>query len=277
MNKAEEADNIAQGPKQIQSMSQLSLEKRNDLYRLHQLARQHNPDGWYAGWDDSRLVDVEDMTKSLLHAVAIGLSSPAIQAMMSASGLTKEQAKTCVYYAVATFLRNDYAELFPILLFQGNSGTGKSQAMNQMEKLVNEPRRVQGRTYSEVGRNLDGAVTAIIDEGDFKQDKVETELLQLRCCQTYANQTIHIPPEQRPLNIFNFGATVIARRTPFTDTATRNRTITVKTKRRPGAYRIVDINCQGTRTLAGIIQSHRVAVGASDRVSDSWRPVTEVC
>jgi hypothetical protein len=196
--------------------------------------------------------------------------------MLTASGLTKDQAKTCVYYAVATFLTNEYAELMPILLYLGNSGTGKSAAMNQLEKLVNEPRRIQGRTYSEVGRSVDGAVTAIIDEGDFKQTKIETELLQLRCCRRYANQVIHVPPEQRPMTISNFGATIIARRKPFTDTATRNRTVTIKTQRRPGNYHLVNIDNRAIRTMAEIIRQCREEIDTSDRVNDAWRPITEI-
>jgi len=37
-----------------------------------------------------------------------------------------------------------------------------------MDKLVNQPKWIDGRTYSEIGRNLNGAKTAMIDEGDFK-------------------------------------------------------------------------------------------------------------
>lgn len=269
-------DNINEAQNQRQRINQLSPERRNALYELHQLARQHNPHGWYLDWDENRSIDVEETRKSLLCAIANGLLKRAIDAMMSASGLTKEQAKTCVYYAVMTFLREEYSELIPILLFLGNSGTGKSRAMNQMERIVNQPTRIEGRTYSQVGRSLNGAVTALIDEGDFTQNRVETELLQLRCCETHADQTIHIPPEQRPERIHNFGATIITRRKPFSDTATRNRTITIKTQRRPGNYRIVDIDNQRIRTMAEIITRYRRGINTSDRVNDAWRPITEI-
>ena len=216
------------------------------------------------------------MRKSLLCAIADGLLKPPIQAMMSASGLALNEAKTSVYYALLTCLLDEYPELVPILLYQGNSGTGKSTAENQIEKLVNQPRRIDGRTYSEVGRSINGAVTAIIDEGDFKQVRIETELLQLRCCRRYANQTIHMPPEQRPININHFGATIIARRKPFSDTATRNRTITIKTQRRPGNYQLVDIDNQRIRIMAEVIRRYRGEVNTSDRVNDAWRPLTEI-
>lgn len=264
---------------QAERINQLPLEEREKLHSLYQQAQQYNPHGWHTEWNEEIPIYLKEMKESLLRAIANGLLRPAIDAMVSASGLTKDQAKTCVYYAVATFLTDQYAELMPILLFQGNSGTGKSMAMNQLEKLVNEPRRIQGRTYSEVGRSVDRAVTALIDEGDFKQTKIETELLQLRCCRRYANQVIHIPPEQRPLTINNFGATIIARREPFRDMATRNRSIPIKTQRRTrpdSPYHLVDIHNQGISNMAGIIGRYREEVDTSDRVNDAWRPITEI-
>lgn len=257
-------------------INRIHQEVRNELHDLYQLARQYNPYGWHVSWNEGRSIYVEEARISFLRAIANGLLKPAINAMVAASGLTKEQAKTCVYYAVATFLTDIYHELMPILLLQGNSGTGKSAAMNMLERLVNQPRRIDGRTYSEIGRSINGAVTAIIDEGDFKQDRVEIELLQLRCCQRYANQTIHIPPMQGAINIHNFGATIIARRTPFTDTATRNRAITIKTQRRPGNYQLVNMDNQGIRTTAEIIRRYKSAVDTSNRVNDAWRPITEI-
>ncbi|MFC1977176.1 hypothetical protein ACFLWS_02780 [Chloroflexota bacterium] len=261
---------------QAQRINQLSREEGNELHELYRSAQQYNPNGWHVSWNEERQIYVEEARISFLRAIANGLLRPAIQAMMSASGLNINEAKTGVYYAVLTYLLDDYPELVPILLFQGNSGTGKSAAENQLEKLVNQPKRIEGRTYSQVGRSINGAVTAIVDEGDFKQDRVELELLQLRCCARYANQTIHIPPEQRPININNFGATIIARRKPFSDTATRNRTITIKTQRRPGNYQQVDIDNQGIRAMAGIIRRYTSAVDTSDRVNDAWKPITEI-
>ncbi|MFC1965076.1 hypothetical protein ACFLWG_03645 [Chloroflexota bacterium] len=265
-----------QANSQAVPINQLQHEERSELHDLYQLARQYNTHGWHVSWDEERYIYVDEARKSFLRAIANGLLKPAMDAMVTASGLTKEQAKTCAYYAVVTFLTDIYHELMPILLLQGNSGTGKSAAMNQLEKLVNQPRRVDGRTYSTIGRSINGAVTAIIDEGDFKQDRVEIELLQLRCCQRQANQTIHIPPKQGSINIYNFGATIIARRSPFTDTATRNRTITIKTQRRLGDYHPVNIDNQGIRTMAEVIRRYRSEVDTSDRVNDVWRPITEI-
>ena len=108
----------------------------------------------------------------------------AVDAVQSVSGLAREQAKTCVYYAVMTHLLDTYPDdyLIPILCFQGNSGTGKSQALKLMAKLVKQPAMLNGRgkTFSDIATDLDRVTTALIEEADFKQARVETQLLQQR-------------------------------------------------------------------------------------------------
>ena len=94
----------------------------------------------------------------------------AADALMSVSGLTREQAKTCIYYAVMTYLLDSYPDdyLIPILCLQGNSGTGKSKAVQFMAKLVNQPAMLNGRgkTFSEIASDLNGVTTAVIEEAD---------------------------------------------------------------------------------------------------------------
>ncbi len=63
---------------------------------------------------------------------------PAVMALQTASGLTNEAAKTCVYYAVGTY-GLEQLQLYPILLFQGATGTGKSDAMKVLAQLVYKP------------------------------------------------------------------------------------------------------------------------------------------
>ena len=42
-----------------------------------------------------------------------------VPAIMGASGITKEQAKTCLYYAIATFLLPEEINRFPLLMITG--------------------------------------------------------------------------------------------------------------------------------------------------------------
>jgi hypothetical protein len=61
----------------------------------------------------------------------------AIPAIMGASGITKEQARTCLYYALATYFLPDKLEIMPILAIIGPHGTGKTNLLKQLEKMVN--------------------------------------------------------------------------------------------------------------------------------------------
>jgi energy-coupling factor transporter ATP-binding protein EcfA2 len=206
-----------------------------------------------------------------------------VDALQSVSGLTREQAKTCAYYAVMTHLLDTYPDdyLIPILCLQGNSGTGKSKTMKLMAKLVNNPTTLNGRgkTFSEIATDLNGVTTALIEEADFRQSRVETQLIQLRTERRHKNQVIHKPPQQTPFPIKNFGATIVEKRVPFSDAAVRNRTITIKTVRREGDYREVneiDIDSAGLRSLANFVRQNARRVPVSDRVMESWRPLIEI-
>lgn len=207
----------------------------------------------------------------------------AVEALQSVSGLDREQAKTCVYYAVMTYLLDTYPDdyLIPILCFQGNSGTGKSKAVKAMNKLVNEPTMLngKGKTFSDIATDLSGVTTALIEEADFKQTRIEIQLLQLRTERRHQSQVIHKPPEQNLFPIRNFGATIVEKRVPFSDAAVRNRTITIKTVRREGDYREVhevEIDSAGLRSLANSLRENISRVPVSDRVMESWRPLIEI-
>lgn len=207
----------------------------------------------------------------------------AVDSLISVSGLVREQAKTCIYYAVMTYLLDTYPDdyLVPILCLQGNSGTGKSQAIKLMAKVVNEPTMLngKGKTFSGIASDLNGIVTALIEEADFKQPRIEIQLIQLRTERRHKNQVIHRPPDQRPLSIENFGATIVEKRVPFSDAAVRNRTITIKTARRAGDYREVsevDIDGAGLRNVADYVGQNLIHLPVSDRVMESWRPLIEI-
>ena len=203
--------------------------------------------------------------------------------LQSVSGLAKEQAKTCVYYALMTYLLPTYPDdyLIPPLCFQGNSGTGKSQATKLMAKIVNEPVMLNGRgkTFSDIALALHGVTTALIEEADFKQPRIETQLIQMRTERRHKTQVIHRPPEQTPIPIDNFGATILERRVPFSDAAVRNRTVTIKTVRRQGDFREVsgiDIDGTGLASVADYVRQHPIHMESSDRVMQCWRPLMEI-
>jgi hypothetical protein len=145
--------------------------------------------------------------------------------------------------------------------------------LDELEKFVNSPKRIEGKTSTDIGKGLDNAVTALIDEGDFRQERAE-DLIRDRCSRNLARQVLHTPPDQRVVLIYNFGATIIHKREPFRDTATRNRTVTIKTQRRSGTYKVTDVNTDGVKAVADIVRKANLNMATSDRVSDTWRPLT---
>jgi hypothetical protein len=182
-----------------------------------------------------------------------------------------------------TYLLETYPDdyLIPILCLQGNSGTGKSQGVKLMAKLVNQPSMLngKGKTFSDIASDLNGVVTALIEEADFKQPRIEVQLIQLRTERRHKSQVIHKPPQQTPFQIDNFGATVLERRVPFSDAAVRNRTITIKTVRRQGDYREVgevEIDGTGLRMVADYVRQNKINMEVSDRVMECWRPLMEI-
>ena len=103
-----------------------------------------------------------------------------ISALIRASGISRQQAKTCFYYAVATYLIPELL-LMPILAIIGALGTGKSKLLAQLGKMVNQPKLIGAESQSTLRDELDKTVTALLDEGD----KVYEPYLQRR----YARDT----------------------------------------------------------------------------------------
>lgn len=205
----------------------------------------------------------------------------AVESLESVSGLAREQAKTCIYYAVMTYLLDSYPDdyLIPILCLQGNSGTGKSKAISLLAKLVNQPTSLngKGKSFSEIARNLNNVITALIEEADFRQARIETQLIQLRTTRQHKDQVINMPPTATPLPITNFGATIVEKRVPFSDAAVRNRTITIKTIRREGDYREVsEVEVAGLSSVADYVRQNKINMPVSDRVMECWRPLMEI-
>lgn len=85
-----------------------------------------------------------------------------VPAIMGASGITKEQAKTCLYYAIATYLLPDKSNLIPLLVIMGPQGTGKSDLLRQIGRLVKEPKDVSVQTKAALRDKLHNTVTALI-------------------------------------------------------------------------------------------------------------------
>jgi len=195
-----------------------------------------------------------------------------ISALIGASGISRQQAKTCLYYAVATHLLPEKLQLMPILAIIGPLGTGKSKLLAQLGKMVKQPKLIGAESQSTLRDELDKTVTALLDEGD----KVYEPYLVRR----YAKETSQISYKQeigdmgwRKVEAEIFGGTIIVRRTPFGDQATKSRSIVIATKYNPGSYKVNDINMEEIMKMA---DKASLALTSSQRIRDNWLPLQSI-
>jgi len=161
--------------------------------------------------------------------------------IMGASGITKEQAKTCMYYAMLTYaFIGSRVKLMPILNIQGPVGTGKSNLLRVLRQIVYDPREIKATSFAGLRDELISGSTAIMDEASY----VDEDLLVKR----YQISTAKVSFKKRAICGWTtektdiFGSTIIVRSVPFVDLATRSRSITINTKYRPGDYKVVKLD-----------------------------------
>jgi hypothetical protein len=200
---------------------------------------------------------------------------PYVKAMLEASGLTVFDAITSVLFAITTHID---LEQYPILVYLGPRGTGKSEAMKQLFLMCKGAKWIGRRTEAAHRNSLqEGVRTAFVDEAD----DIETLITDLYT-KRYSRQTgtieVNVPVrgkgyELRPYDIF--GATVMAKRTPIADVALRSRAIIIRTSYDLDNYDITNIG--NVSAIASDITS-RVrqkirAIGGIDRVQQTWNPL----
>lgn len=198
---------------------------------------------------------------------------PHVRAMLGASGLSQFDAITSVLFAITTHLD---LEQYPILVYLGARGTGKSAAMKQLFKMCKESKWIQGRTPATQRNALDKVRTAFLDEADIVDHNSELTDLYTR---RYLRETGTVEANVRqPFGLWGmqpfdiFGATVMAKRTPIADVALRSRSIIIHTTYRFGEYGYAEVG-----DISGIASSMAVGVrriiseiGEVDRVYQTW-------
>lgn len=193
---------------------------------------------------------------------------PFVQALLGASGITEEQAKICLLYALCTY-RTDL-EKMPILAIMGTTGTGKSALLNQMVLLVNDPTLATGNTYATNRDEMNKCRTYLYDEADRASESLLLHRTDRNISTiTYKKGTGH-GWEMTPIDIF--GATILARRNPFRDSAVRNRAIVIRTQNKPADYKIDSVS--DLNGIASAMKIQPIPLG-SGRVRDTWTPLLE--
>lgn len=193
-----------------------------------------------------------------------------IAAIRKASGVSINQAKTAAYYAVATFLDVDP---MPILVILGKAGTGKSSLMEQLAKLVNQPRWINAKSSASLRTELSRSdvFTALIEEGD----KVDEDLIANRYARETAQISLRMQKEigWQNINVDIFGATILHRRIPLSDLALRSRSIILRTEYHPSDYEVQEVGNEEVKEVAAMVGE---IPKTSHRVEDTWRPLIAV-
>lgn len=203
------------------------------------------------------------------------MSVQIINAITSACGLDLNQAKTVVYWAIATHAI-DKLERMPILVIQGGHGTGKSTLIALLGQICHSAVFIDGKvSKAELRDSLKPNTTALIEEAD----NISERLILMR----YARQTASTSVKRgsasqgwtrEPLNLF--GATVLHRRLPFRDPAVDSRSITIKTIYKQGIYSKPTLDGAALAAIASQVDWSKTVVLSDGRAADTWMPLFQV-
>lgn len=202
----------------------------------------------------------------------------AVETMQTASGLTEEQAKTCVYYATATYGLEDLS-IFPILVFQGALATGKSTAIKALKQLTYKPEDIgTGLSRASIRDKLAKFAknsVAFFEEGDGAAEDIISNRYSR---ETAATSVKRANPEGGWHNqeLSYFGASVLHKRRAFSDPATASRTIVIRTRYNPGDYHVTEVGQDVRDALKGLwAHSTRgpAELECTGRAADVWAPL----
>jgi len=191
-----------------------------------------------------------------------------VEALMGANaGIDELQARTMVYYAVATY----YEEIdpFPILLVKNDFGCGKSDLVDTLFPMCSGSKRIKGETEATIRDDLDGCRTAFFDEHEDLPEKWLVKRFKRSNAETSVKSLTKDGWLDREVNLF--GATVVAKRQGFRDGALNSRCLTIQP-----TY-VKDCSCKVTNAgnLHGVVTKlgNLPQVIKSGRVAQVWKPL----
>lgn len=196
-------------------------------------------------------------------------------AITSACGLDTNQAKTVVYWAIATHAI-DKLNKMPILVIQGGYGSGKSTLIELLKQICHSPLVIDGKvSRAEFRDSLKPNTTALIEEAD----EISEDWILKRYDRQIANTTVKRGSASQgwtreQLNLF--GATVLHRRVPFKDPAVDSRSITIKTTHKPGSYTMPILDGIALAAIASQVDWSKPLALPSCRAGDTWMPLFQI-
>lgn len=214
-------------------------------------------------------------------AVAYSVTvTAAVNVLMTASGLTKLAAKTCVYYAVGTYGLGEL-NLYPLLVFYGATGTGKSAAMKALGMLVCKPVWLgTNLTQANLRDKLDKAreASAFLEEGDTTYEEYIANRYSRGTSESSVKRSVKAG--WADTSVKYFGATILHKRKPFSDPATDSRSIVIRTRPQPGrTYYLPEVDetlKEGLKEIWRDASGVYKSIELSGRAADVWKPLIAV-
>lgn len=202
----------------------------------------------------------------------VKIGQKAILALKHATGLTTNEAKTVVYWAIATQGLEKF-DCFPPLVLYGVHETGKSTILKFVSQLINA-HFISTTSRAEFRDQLIKNRIVCIEEGD----KVNEELILKR----YSRESGQVHVKTRILGGYTttegnlYGATLLHRRHSFEDLALQSRTIIVKTKKVKKEFYETELNDDYKAKLRKLWKDawkHRSSDIPSGRTETNWWPL----
>lgn len=189
-----------------------------------------------------------------------------------ACGLDTNQAKTAVYWAVATH-GIEKLNIMPILTIFGGHGSGKSSLIACLQQIVCNPRHIDGKlSKAELRDSLKLNTTALIEEGD--------EVDERQILKRYSRQTSSTSVKRGSAatgwssqQVDLFGATALHRRVPFADPAVDSRSITIRTAHRQGNFSVPTMDGIALAAIAAQVDWLKMLGIPDGRARDTWMPL----
>jgi hypothetical protein len=211
----------------------------------------------------------------MARTMKVRTGSKAILALKHATGLTLNEARTVVYWAVATHGLSKLG-VFPPLVIYGPIETGKSTILKFLPQLI-DAHVISTTTKAEFRDQLANNRIVCIEEGD----NVNEELILKR----YSRETGQLHLKVRGSWGFYtekgnlYGATILHRRHTFEDLALQSRAITIKTRKVQGKFlktKLPDDYKDRLRKLWKRAWKHRSGDVPSGRTETNWWPLVIV-
>lgn len=208
------------------------------------------------------------------------------------NGLSELDRQLVTYYTLATH-GLESAETFPLLVFKGPMGTGKSKTMRLVKSFAYGANAfsLRAMTVPTVRDELINCHngTAIIEEADhgWKDDQTFERMLSDRYARTSAETALKVQRGNGNYvtqNSLCFGASVLHRRTPFADPALNGRSIFIRFSanhnRTYEEFREdaeeVQYGCARFQDMTFVLPKIPRPLGIAGRILDTYQPILAV-